>query len=229
MKKFDKVKTLQLVLLILLTAVALTAILRDRELFALIAVNSSAKLISLILWLTLGISFLFLLYDFNSYSDMRRENLELDNAVYSDALTGIANRYRCDAYIEQYKHKALPKDMGCVTFIMTSLKPINDQFGHEAGDAAIRDFSDILAKESENTCFIGRNGGNKFLAIFRTCSKELLSDFLLEVEHLEEKRQSEGKPPLRYQVGVAFDEDSSVKTLVDLLALSDGRALADLH
>jgi len=49
------------------------------------------------------------------------------------------------------------------------------------------------------------------------------------VERLEEKRLTEGKTPIFYSVGVAFDEDSSVKSLVDLVALSDHRAEKDRH
>ena len=109
MKKFDRIKTIQLILLMAITASSLVVILRNSELYALIATNMAAKTISILLWLTLGLSFLFLLYDFSSYADMRRENSELDNAVYSDALTGIANRYSVDAYIGQFLGKPLPE------------------------------------------------------------------------------------------------------------------------
>ena len=100
MKRFDLVKTIQLIMLIVITVTALVLILRDPDLYALIATDRTAKTISVILWVTLGVSFLFLLYDFNSYADMRRENLELDNSVYSDALTGMANRYYTDIQVE---------------------------------------------------------------------------------------------------------------------------------
>ena len=225
MKKFDKIKTLQLVLLILLTVVSLTAILRDRELFALIAVNSSAKLISLILWLTLGISFLFLLYDFNSYSDMRRENLELDNAVYSDALTGIANRYSVDAYIGQFIGKPLPADMGAVTLELVNLGEINQQHGHSAGDLAIQSFSSVLRNAADGKCFIGRNGGNKFVAIFRDCTTGKIDKFMESVEELLAQRNAEHPDAaIRYSFGTAFNEGDSVNAVTELVALSDKRA-----
>ena len=67
MKKFDRIKTIQLILLIAITASSLVVILRNSELYALIATNMAARTISVLLWLTLGLSFLFLLYDFSSY------------------------------------------------------------------------------------------------------------------------------------------------------------------
>ncbi|MBR2562737.1 MAG: hypothetical protein IKE31_11415, partial [Eubacterium sp.] len=115
MKRFDRIKTIQLVILIALVCVALVTILRSPELFRSIAADPEIRGLSIILWLVCGLSFLFLLYDFNSYTGLKRENMELDNAVYSDALTGIANRYSVDVYIGKYLNIPLPEDMGCVT------------------------------------------------------------------------------------------------------------------
>ena len=235
MKRFEWIKTIQLVLYIILTLIALVTIFRDDELYQAIASNPHIRLLSAILWLLMGLSFVFMFLDFGSYTDLKRENLALDQAIYSDTLTGVANRYSCDAYIAQYLHRRMPKDMGCITLDLVNLVQINRQFGHEGGDEAIREFSEILieasqikgAPEGSSNCFIGRNGGNKFLAIFRTCSHELISDFLLEVEQLEAKREMEGKARILYAVGVAFDEESTVGTLVDLVALSDRRAAED--
>jgi diguanylate cyclase (GGDEF)-like protein len=225
MKRFDRVKTVQLVLLIALTAIALAVILRDPELYTLIATNIAAKTISIILWVTLGVSFLFLLYDFNSFADMRRENMELDNAVYSDALTGIANRYSVDAYIGQFLGKPLPEDMGVVTLEMTNLSEINKAHGHSGGDLAIQAFSSILQNAAGRTCFIGRNGGNKFVAIFRDCTESRLERFLEKVEALtDERNAAQDDVPIRYSAGTAFNEGGEAGTVTELVALSDRRA-----
>lgn len=225
MKRFDRVKTVQLVLLMALTAIALAVILRDPELYTLIATNIAAKTISIILWVTLGVSFLFLLYDFNSFADMRRENMELDNAVYSDALTGIANRYSVDAYIGQFLGKPLPEDMGVVTLEMTNLSEINKAHGHSGGDLAIQAFSSILQNAAGRTCFIGRNGGNKFVAIFRDCTESRLERFLEKVEALtDERNAAQDDVPIRYSAGTAFNEGGEAGTVTELVALSDRRA-----
>jgi diguanylate cyclase (GGDEF)-like protein len=225
MKRFDRVKTIQLLLLIAITAASLVVILRDSELYALIAGNMAARTISVLLWLTLGLSFLFLLYDFSSYADLRRENSELDNAVYSDALTGIANRYSVDAYIGQFHGKPLPEDMGVVTLEMTNLSEINKAQGHSGGDMAIREFASILQTAAGRACFIGRNGGNKFVAIFRDCTETRLERFLDSVESLTDERNSSHEDtPVKYSAGKAFNEGEDVSTVTELVALSDKRA-----
>lgn len=225
MKKFDRIKTIQLILLMAITASSLVVILRNSELYALIATNMAAKTISILLWLTLGLSFLFLLYDFSSYADMRRENSELDNAVYSDALTGIANRYSVDAYIGQFLGKPLPEDMGVVTIDMTNLSEINKAHGHSGGDMAIQEFASILQTAAGRACFIGRNGGNKFVAIFRDCTETRLERFLDSVESLTEERNTLHEDArIRYSAGKAFNEGEDISTVTELVALSDKRA-----
>lgn len=225
MKKFNLLKTVQLIIIVALAAFSLVVVFRDPQLYQMIGQNAHVKLLCFILWLVLGVSFVFMFIDFSSYTRLKQENSELDLAVFYDPLTGIANRYSCDAYIDQYRHRPLPKGMGCVTFIMTSLKPINDEFGHEAGDAAIREFSDILARQSENTCFIGRNGGNKFLAIFTGSKKKDFDAFLKNVKAAVEKRNEKSTTgSIGYSSGMALGEGDDI---TELIALSDRRAFEE--
>ena len=224
MKRFNVIKTIQLVLLLGITLAALAVIFGDRELYAAIASDPHVRVLCLLLWVVLVLSFLCLFYDFNSWSDLRRENLELDNAVYSDALTGVANRYSVDVYLGQYLNRPLPADMGCVTLDLLSLQEINAHSGHEGGDDAIRAFSGILQNAATGIFFIGRNGGNKFLAIFRECTGKRLERFLEEVGKEVDEWNSEHPVPMRYSTGIAFDEGPDVHTLTELVALSDRRA-----
>ena len=227
MKKFDIFKTVQLVLLAALTLAALFIVLRDPVLYAQIAEDPHVRRMCLILWLLLGLSFICLFYDFTSYADMKRENTELDHAIYSDALTGIANRYSVDVYLERYLNKPLPPDMGCVTLDLNSLKEINAVSGHAGGDEAIQAFAAILQKSASGVCFIGRNGGNKFLAIFQECTDRRLDRFLDGVRRGTEEWNREHPVPIRYSFGRAFDEGEGIHTLTELVALSDRRAFRE--
>lgn len=47
---------------------------------------------------------------------------------------------------------------------------INNTYGHVIGNATIQSFSDVLSGASVGLCFVGRNGGNKFLALFENCT-----------------------------------------------------------
>ena len=225
MKNFERIKTIQMVLLAAAAIAAVATVFRDRELYALIATNSAARLLAVILWLVLGASFIFLLLDLNDRAHMKRENMQLDKAVYSDALTGIANRYSIDAYLAQFHDKPLPQDMGAVTLVLTDLAAINDRLGHGAGDLAIQTFAGMLQTAAQGACFVGRNGGNKFVVIIRDCTEGRIERFLASVaEQTEKYNAAHPDAKISYVCGSAFDEGDGVKTAGGLVALSDRRA-----
>jgi len=226
MKRFDKVKTVQLIVYLIVTGYMLIRIFTDHELYASIAADSTMRFLCFLFWALLGLSYAFLLYDFDSYGNLKREYSEMDLAIFSDPMTGIANRYSCDAFIEQYMDKPLPDGIGCITFDMTNLKELNDEYGHKAGNEAIKDFSTLLQTAAINVCFVGRNGGNKFLAIFTDCSNAKMDSFLWGLEEKVERRNIKSKQgSIEYKYGKAFNEGSQVKTINDLIALSNKRSM----
>ncbi len=225
MKIFDKIKTIQLLIYIAITGVMLFSIFTDSELYHAIAENEQIRYICFVLWGVLGISFAFMFFDFSSYTNLKREYSELDLAVFSDPMTGIANRYSCDAFIEQYLDKPLPRDVGCITIDMTNIQEINRVYSHIDGNNAIKDFSAILQKVSLGVCFVGRNGGNKFLAIFQECSRDKMERFMKTLDKevtLRNEKSETGK--IEYKYGIAFDEGDKVKTINELIALSNSRS-----
>ena len=224
MKRFDFVKTVQLLALIILTVVILIVVFRDPELYHLIASDGKVRLIAGLLWAVLGISFVFLLYDFNSYSGLKRENSELDSAARTDSLTGIANRYSLDAYIAG-NGDALPADTGCATVVLTSLPMINETKGHAGGDRALRTFSELLAEAAGREAFIGRNGGSKFVVIIRGCTQEKLAAFSETLSGLTARHNSaDPEDVLVYSIGLAHSAEDTVQGLGGLVAASDHRA-----
>ena len=142
----------------------------------------------------------------------------------SDPVSGIANRYSCDSLIEKYLDQPLPRNIGCVMFDLTNIGDVNQNRGHVAGNDLIHDFSGILQASSLNLCFVGRNGGNKFLALFENCTTQKLNIFLDRVsDRVDKHNDNPDVPPILYQYGTAYREDESVQTITDLIALSNRR------
>ena len=74
-------------------------------------------------------------------------------------------------------------------------------------------------------CFVGRNGGNKFVAIFRDCTLQRLSSFQQRLtEGMASYNHGNPDAQLHCQTGVAFQEGPEVNTVTALVALSDRRA-----
>lgn len=224
MKKYNIIKTIQLVLFIAMAAVCLAVVLIDPDVFHLVANDIHYRLICILLWVTLAISFIFIFLDFSSLSSYKRDFSELDYAVHSDPVAGIANRYSCDALIEQYLDKPLNKDFGCIMFDLVNLKEINQVYGHTQGNAIIREFSTILRMTAVDLCFVGRNGGNKFMALFENGSMEKILFFLTRVKQkVDLHNQTNPNCRIEYMYGMAYDEGNSVNTITDLIALSNKR------
>lgn len=224
MKKFNMMKTIQLILFIIVSVICLIVIFTDDALYHQIAADPHIRLLCIMLWVALVLSFLSILLDFSLFSSFKRDYSELDYAVHSDPVSGISNRYSCDVYIEKYMDKPLPQEMGCIMLELTNIKETNDLYGHGVGNALIRDFSNILKITAVNLCFVGRNGGNKFLAIFETADEEKLHTFLTRVgQKVKVHNNDPENNSIEYKFGTALQEHDEAKTITELIALSNKR------
>ncbi len=233
MKRPGAIKTIQFIICLLLTAAALYCIFSDSRLYQLIAQDPQARTLAFLLWLSLGVSYVFLFLDFRSYAALKRENSELDAAVYTDPLTGTANREGCDAFIARYAQNTMPEGMGCITLILSNLHEINKREGRDGGDRALRQFADVLTEAAgadgpagsrSGDVFIGRNGGDKFLVIMRNDAGRKIPDLLHKMSEILRSREAEGKGILQYTAGSASAGVDDVRSLAVLAALSDKRA-----
>jgi diguanylate cyclase (GGDEF)-like protein len=92
------------------------------------------------------------------------ETSELYHRATHDALTGLANRAlyfdrlrQSLAHAGRHAHR-----VGVLNLDMDNLKPINDQFGHRAGDAAIMETAKRISKDCRQTDTVARMGGDEF-------------------------------------------------------------------
>ena len=182
MKKLNFFKTMQLVVMLAFLAVCVWLIFFQRELYHEIAQDPNLKMLSGMLWACFGLSLIFIFIDFLTMADYKRDFRELDFAVHSDPMSGLANRNSCDGIIERYADRPVPKGVGCVMLELSNIRFINGKYGHAKGNAVIRDFSNILKMSSVSLCFVGRNGGNKFLAIFEESDRQQIDRFLDRID-----------------------------------------------
>jgi diguanylate cyclase (GGDEF)-like protein len=100
-------------------------------------------------------------------TDVRKRISELQASAETDFLLGIFNRRgferelsRSIAYINRY-HAA-----GAVIMLdVDRLKPINDTFGHAAGDQVLKAVAATLAKIVRASDVVGRLGGDEFAVL----------------------------------------------------------------
>jgi two-component system chemotaxis response regulator CheY len=101
--------------------------------------------------------------DLNRQLATKSRNLE--EAARTDPLTGLPNRRA----IEEWATKQLlgaarhGYSVWVIACDIDSFKPVNDTFGHDAGDTVLRVFADTLKKFTRGSDICGRLGGDEFL------------------------------------------------------------------
>lgn len=84
----------------------------------------------------------------------------LDDAAHRDPLTGLLNRRGFLTRTEAARD-------GTVALIdLDRFKAVNDQFGHDAGDAILQDFAAYLARGVRRSDCVARWGGEEFAVFF---------------------------------------------------------------
>ena len=223
MKKYTLYKTVQLVLVIAVAAVVVCWIFPNSGVYHQVSTDPTTRLVTMVCWMLLILSFLFILLDFSFFFKYLKEYREMETAARSDPESGINNRFSCDMYIEKYLDKPIPENMACIMIDITNIAEINKAFGHLQGNTTICDFANILRLSATEKCFVGRNGGNKFLVIFEDASSDDLLRFLERVNQRVSAHNREYKnSPIEFEYGSAHHE-SGITDITSLISLANSR------
>ncbi len=149
----------------------------------------------------------------------------LQDLATRDFLTGLPNRR---SFLEQSEKHVASNTAGETTVAMIDIdhfKHINDSFGHEAGDRALRAMADILHAHTRDQDHCGRFGGEEFCMLIHGLDGDAC------LAHLESLRQAvaaleldiDGRP-LRMTVSIGASRRSpKFDTLHKLLGEADRR------
>jgi diguanylate cyclase (GGDEF)-like protein len=89
-----------------------------------------------------------------------------DSSLNTDYLTGVYNRRQLDKYLEiSIKNCTENKTFSALLIDLNGFKKINDTFGHDIGDEAIKAAAQIIKKSLRRDDFVARYGGDEFFAI----------------------------------------------------------------
>lgn len=135
----------------------------------------------------------------------------------TDSLTGLSNRRTLEQALRDLTRNDTP-----YAFALADLdyfKRLNDSFGHEAGDKALRIFSDVLKRTVRAADQVARWGGEEFAVVFPRSSAfeafEVIERIRLELA----KAVASNGPPFTASFGVA---DSAMgSTFPEILRIAD--------
>lgn len=108
------------------------------------------------------------------YHATRYGATELYKLATQDSLTGLANRALFVDFLRQGIEKARnnKKVLGILMIDMDGLKPINDQFGHRIGDAALKEIAQRILSETRQDDLVARLGGDEFAVILSNIANQ---------------------------------------------------------
>jgi two-component system, cell cycle response regulator len=94
-------------------------------------------------------------------------NERLRHMSRTDSLTGLDNRRYVEQQLDQmFAHATrLSEPMSCVMCDLDRFKSVNDEHGHHAGDAVLKQFAKILKREAREIDRVGRYGGEEFIVL----------------------------------------------------------------
>jgi diguanylate cyclase (GGDEF)-like protein len=148
---------------------------------------------------------------------------ENDKRNYRDFQTGLFNSNSCKEYLEE--HSGLQNC--CVMMIdLNGLKYTNDHYGHAAGDRLILDLTNILKKSIPMNDFIGRYGGDEFIAVINNCDEEKIKRITINLEYYKNECNEDRMPKLSFAYGYALSTENE-GDLSELLKLADERMYAN--
>jgi diguanylate cyclase (GGDEF)-like protein len=95
-------------------------------------------------------------------------NSRLERLTVTDDLTGLFNRRHAMCRLEEawalVDRYGRPLSIGMID--IDHFKQINDNYGHDAGDAVLRRIAGILREQTRGTDAVCRVGGDEFLIVF---------------------------------------------------------------
>jgi diguanylate cyclase (GGDEF)-like protein/PAS domain S-box-containing protein len=159
---------------------------------------------------------------------------ELELRSRSDPLTGMLNRRSFDeALAAQLAHARRYKRGGALLIVdLDRFKQINDEFGHAAGDEALRTVSRVLAENLRETDTVGRDegglvarlGGDEFALLLPetdAVGAEAAGERLVAALAAEPLRLGDREVRLGASIGIATFGHREGGTAEDLLAAAD--------
>lgn len=171
---------------------------------------------------------LLLLFGYQIFKALRYAamNRILQRKVYLDEATGLPNKNKCEELLDAPD----PPDGNtalCV-FDLNNLRTINNNLGHDKGDEYIRAFAEQLRLAVPSQHFVGRNGGDEFIAILYGVDWDGAQDVLRSIRaQTAEYSRQHPEMPLRYAAGCAIASDFEGSTLRELFRHADKNMYVD--
>lgn len=149
---------------------------------------------------------------------MMRANARFELQASRDPLTGLINRRSLEGAVTELR--ATGTDYAIAFADLDHFKRLNDVFGHQAGDRALRSFASTLSSGLRDVDVACRWGGEEFVVVLPGCGERDAIDAMERVRtQLADAGASETEPVVTVSIGIAVRQ--SGETFDETLARAD--------
>ena len=145
-----------------------------------------------------------------------------DKKIYTDSLTECNSRVACVDLLD-YLEKKHKEQVTIVYMDLNCFKLVNDTYGHDQGDYLLILFSDILKRTFGRYGFVGRMGGDEFIAVLLDTTEMEIKKIWEEVEKylLSYSEKIEFPYQMSSSYGYATRKKGENTPLQEILQLAD--------
>ena len=152
--------------------------------------------------------------------ELTAQNNRLEELVFFDELTGLRNRRATLQELEMLLAGARRHghELSVLMLDVDSFKPINDRYGHRAGDEVLREVARRVAGRLRQADFAGRLGGDEMLVVLPDTNAEgaqVLAESIRHAISCEPVRTSAGLIRVTMSMGSAQWSDEDLPRLLE--------------
>ncbi len=116
----------------------------------------------------------YLIYTITDVTHQVITERTLSKLAYEDPLTGLCNRKMIEDKLDQAikKAKRYEESFALLYLDLDGFKQVNDNYGHDVGDALLVRIGEILNSEFRESDEVGRIGGDEFLVLCANIREE---------------------------------------------------------
>ncbi len=146
---------------------------------------------------------------------LRHKILEAQARSSMDPVTGLSNRAAYDERLqdEYTRWQRFKSPLVLMMWDLDDFKQVNDRFGHQAGDKALRVIGQVLKKRLRQTDFVGRYGGEEFAVLLPGTPMDQAAVVAEQIRKAVEKSGfHSGKNPITLTISCGYTDFQDADT-----------------